>query len=53
MKNFLKSSLVIFVLLIILGAAFLGYRKYANKDEKTVLNGLENMDIFQKEYGHI
>ena len=36
MKNFLKSSLVIFVLLIILGAAFLGYRKYANKDEKTV-----------------
>lgn len=34
MKNLLKSSLVIFVLLMILGAAYWGYRKYAGNDEK-------------------
>ncbi|MBO4304885.1 MAG: efflux RND transporter periplasmic adaptor subunit [Lentisphaeria bacterium] len=37
MKSFLKSSLVILVFLVILGAAYWGYRKYANTDEKVVL----------------
>ena len=36
MKNLLKSFLVILVLALILGAAYLGYRKYAGNDEKTV-----------------
>ena len=36
MKNLLKSFLVIFVLVLILAAAYLGYRKYAGNDEKTV-----------------
>lgn len=34
MKNFLKSSLVVIVLLAILAAAYWGYRKYADKDVK-------------------
>lgn len=36
MKNFLKSASVVVVLLLILGAAYWGYRKYANDDVKVV-----------------